>query len=121
MARVWCLEAAGVEPLACVRAGITAGEADAAMAAGINLMLWHEVTAGICQLQARRRTSVEFHCPTAVRIFHCVATSFLLYAAPCLFRLLIPPVRSCIEPRSYRLLSIWLRVHVRQVCRLPVC
>ncbi len=34
-------------------AGIAALEADAAVAAGLNLMLWHEVTAGICQLQAR--------------------------------------------------------------------
>lgn len=54
----WCVKKQlGVQRLACVRAGIAAGEADAAVAAGINLMLWHEVTAGICQLQARRRTS----------------------------------------------------------------
>ena len=34
-----------------VPAGVAAGEANVAVAAGINLMLWHEVTAGICQLQ----------------------------------------------------------------------
>jgi hypothetical protein len=32
--------------------GILAGESGAAVAAGINLMLWEEVTIGICQLQA---------------------------------------------------------------------
>ena len=31
--------------------GILGGEADAALAAGINAMLWQETTAGICQLQ----------------------------------------------------------------------
>jgi hypothetical protein len=35
----------------CCAPGIAARESDAAVAAGINLMLWHEVTAGICQLQ----------------------------------------------------------------------
>ena len=31
--------------------GILGGEADAALAAGVNVMLWQETTAGICQLQ----------------------------------------------------------------------
>ena len=34
------------------RAGITGGECQSALAAGINLMLWHDIMAGICQLQA---------------------------------------------------------------------
>ena len=33
-------------------AGILGGEAAAAVAAGINVMVWHETTVGICQLQA---------------------------------------------------------------------
>ena len=33
-------------------AGIRFRECRSAVAAGINLMLWHDVTAGICQLQA---------------------------------------------------------------------
>jgi len=33
--------------------GILGGEADAALAAGVNVMLWQETTAGICQLQVR--------------------------------------------------------------------
>ncbi|CAL8465605.1 g5141 [Coccomyxa elongata] len=32
--------------------GIIGGECSAALAGGINIMLWHDVTAGICQLQA---------------------------------------------------------------------
>lgn len=35
--------------------GILGGEADAALAAGVNVMLWQETTAGICQLQVRAR------------------------------------------------------------------
>ena len=35
----------------CVDAGIEGGEETHALAAGINLMLWHDVTSGICQLQ----------------------------------------------------------------------
>lgn len=31
--------------------GILSGESEAALAGGVNMMLWHEVTAGICQLQ----------------------------------------------------------------------
>ncbi|BDA51455.1 probable oleandomycin polyketide synthase, modules 5 and 6 [Coccomyxa sp. Obi] len=34
------------------RRGIIGGECSAALAGGINMMLWHDVTAGICQLQA---------------------------------------------------------------------
>ena len=38
--------------LVCERsAGIVGQEATHALAAGINLMLWHDVTSGICQLQ----------------------------------------------------------------------
>ena len=33
--------------------GMLGGEADAALAAGVNVMLWQETTAGICQLQVR--------------------------------------------------------------------
>jgi hypothetical protein len=44
--------------------GIAAREADAAVAAGINLMLWHEVTAGICQLQVGCVSSYQA-CPIA--------------------------------------------------------
>ena len=36
----------------CAPAGILGGEAVAAVAAGINVMVWHETTVGICQLQA---------------------------------------------------------------------
>lgn len=34
-------------------AGILGGESAAALAGGINIMLWHDVTAGICALQVR--------------------------------------------------------------------
>ena len=34
-----------------MHAGILGGECAAALAAGINIMLWHDVTAGICALQ----------------------------------------------------------------------
>jgi hypothetical protein len=33
------------------RAGILGRECAAALAGGINIMLWHDVTSGICQLQ----------------------------------------------------------------------
>ncbi len=40
--------------IAChIYAGIIGGECAAALAGGINMMLWHDVTAGICQLQVR--------------------------------------------------------------------
>ena len=32
-------------------AGVSSGECQAALAGGINVMLWHDVTSGICQLQ----------------------------------------------------------------------
>lgn len=32
-------------------AGLLCGESGAALSAGINVMVWHEVTVGICQLQ----------------------------------------------------------------------
>ena len=35
----------------CMHAGILGGECAAALAGGINIMLWHDVTAGICALQ----------------------------------------------------------------------
>ncbi|CAL5223543.1 g6075 [Coccomyxa viridis] len=34
------------------RQGILSGECEAALAGGINVMLWHDITSGICQLQA---------------------------------------------------------------------
>ena len=34
-----------------LHAGILGGECAAALAGGINIMLWHDVTAGICALQ----------------------------------------------------------------------
>ena len=37
-------------------AGILGGECAAALAGGINIMLWHDVTAGICALQVMCRT-----------------------------------------------------------------
>ena len=37
--------------LSSTTAGILGGEASAAVAAGINVMVWHETTVGICQLQ----------------------------------------------------------------------
>lgn len=40
-----------MKPLAC--AGVLGGECAAALAAGINVMLWHDVTSGICALQVR--------------------------------------------------------------------
>lgn len=39
-------------------AGIVGGECSAALAGGINMMLWHDVTAGICQLQASISDSI---------------------------------------------------------------
>ena len=38
---------------ACASAGIEGGESVAAVAGGINAILWHELTSGICQLRVR--------------------------------------------------------------------
>lgn len=43
-----------------VGAGIAGQEESHALAAGINLMLWHDVTSGICQLQVQE-TLVHKH------------------------------------------------------------
>lgn len=40
------------------------------MAAGLNLMLWQEVTAGICQLQARPLVSPVLLCCTMDTALH---------------------------------------------------
>lgn len=39
--------------------GILGGESEAALAGGVNMMLWQEVTAGICQLQVSFQISVR--------------------------------------------------------------
>lgn len=52
-----------------VLAGILGGEASAAVAGGINGMLWHETTMGICQLQALRQGLLRV---VSVPHLHCV-------------------------------------------------
>ncbi len=52
--------------------GILGGEADAALAAGVNVMLWQETTAGICQLQVRARPQVVPHAPEEKAVVACL-------------------------------------------------
>lgn len=48
-------------------AGILGGESAAALAAGINIMAWHETTVGICQLQVGRQQGWSAGAPRMLR------------------------------------------------------
>ena len=48
-------------------AGILAGESVAAVAAGVNLLLWHETTVGLCQLQVTNKCSAQWEHATHLK------------------------------------------------------